>query len=86
MNLLDNIYNYIYNITRRRNRVRTLSDPTPQHDDSVVILQKLKGSTSSLPEISGDENCDQIRVLKEENQILQSQLSSAHREIDKLRK
>lgn len=58
--------NFLENITIRRNRVQIHLDPILPHEDSDVISQTSEGSTNSLPELSGKEDFDQIRILKEE--------------------
>lgn len=72
--------NYLENITFRRTRHRTNSDPAPDDNDSTS--QIIECTASSMPDISVDEDYDQVRELKEEIQKLVSQLDSAHKEID----
>lgn len=73
--------NFLDNITFRRNRTRS----EPNDDESDIILsQTLNCTTSSLPEISEDEDTPQLKILKDEIASLTSQLASAHEEIEKL--
>lgn len=72
--------NCLENITVRRTRVRTNSDPALDDNDSTS--QIIECTASSMPDLSVEEDCDQVRALKEEIQKLVSQLDSAHKEID----
>lgn len=72
--------NFLDNITFRRTRRR--SEPTD--DETGVVSQTLNCTTSSLPDISEDEDVSQIKLLKDEISKLSSQLASAHIEIEVL--
>lgn len=73
--------NYINNITFRRTRTQS----EPNNDDSDdIISQSLEQTTSSLPEVSEDEDNNEIKILKEKIDSLTSQLNSAHKEIESL--
>lgn len=73
--------NFLDNITFRRKR--TLSEPKDQHE-SNIISQSLNCTTSSMPDMSDDEDVPQLKVLKDEIARLTSQLNSAHKEIEVL--
>lgn len=74
--------NFLGNITFRGNRVRTNSDPIPDDKDENMTSQTLECTSNSLPDISEDE--DYVKTLKDEIQNLESQLNSAHKEIELL--
>ncbi|CAH0700235.1 unnamed protein product [Spodoptera exigua] len=69
------------NITFRRNRNRTCSDTAL--NDSDIISDTLESTVNSMPELSQDEN-EQLTLLKTKLLDLESQLQSAHHEIELL--
>lgn len=72
---------FLGNITFRR--PRTQSDKSI--DDSVLNqTETLNCTTNSMPEISDDDENDQIKALQEQIAILTSKLKDALNEIDKL--
>lgn len=72
--------NFFDNITFRKTKTRSLE----MSDETSLNSSKLDGSTSSLPNISGDENNIQIQELQNQIAQLTSQLNSAHEEIKNL--
>lgn len=73
--------NFLDNITFRRTHVRTQSDPVVD-DSGDIISQTLECTTNSMPDISDDEDNDEVRRLKDEIKKYEAQLNSAHREIE----
>lgn len=73
--------NFLENITFRRNRNRACSETTL--NDSDVIPDTLESTVNSMPELSQDEN-EQLNILKAKLLDLESQLQSAHQEIELL--
>lgn len=70
--------NFFDNITRRRPRTHT--ENTDESTDNKI----LDGTTNSLPEISDDENNDELEKLRNQMDSLALQLNSAHSEIESL--
>lgn len=78
MNFFDSL-----NVTFRRPRPRTQSESPTIDDSDNVIPNTLECTTSSMPDMSDDED-DQVKLLREEIQNLAKQLESAHKEIELL--
>lgn len=74
--------NSFENVTLRRKR--TTSEPNKHNDSIMINTSTLDGTTSSLPEISDDEDTGTIIQLKNRIESLELTLKSAHNEIEKL--
>lgn len=72
--------NFLENITFRRTRTHSESND----DSSNVVSQTLDCTSNSLPDMSEDDDGEQICILKKEIESLKTKLQSAHEEIDLL--
>lgn len=72
--------NFLENITFRRTRRQS----EPSNDDSDIISQTLNCTSNSMPDISEDDDYNQIKILKDEIDTLKAQLNSAHHEVELL--
>lgn len=79
MNFFDSL-----NVTFRRPRPRTQSESSIINGSGNVIPNTLECTTNSMPEMSDDDEGDQVKLLREEIQNLTKQLESAHKEIELL--
>lgn len=74
--------NFFENITFIKTRTQSMSETTTCNES--LNSSRLDGTSSSLPNLSGDENNAQIQELKDHIEMLISQLSSAREEINNL--
>ncbi|KAH9639830.1 hypothetical protein HF086_015681 [Spodoptera exigua] len=65
-------------------RTLSLSNSTLNEGDLSCNNMTLDGTSHSLPNMSDEENCDQIETLKNEINRLKAELDAAHNEIDNL--
>lgn len=75
--------NFFENITFRKTRTQSTSEIL-SNDESSTNNSKIDVTTSSMPNLSCDENNIQIQELKEQIVQLTLQLNSAHEEVNNL--
>lgn len=75
--------NVLENITFRRNRTKSETTTNDTDPDILLANSPIDGTTTSLPDISDDED-DQSTKLKRQLEQLTLELNSAHNEIESL--
>lgn len=75
--------NYLGNITFRRNRSKSETTTNEADEDILLTNSPIDGTSTSLPDISDDED-DQSTKLKQQLEQLTLELNSAHNEIESL--
>lgn len=76
--------NFLDNITFRRNRTKSDSNTTSIENESLTSTESpIDGTTTSLPDISDDED-NQNTQLKKQLERLTTELNSAHNKIESL--
>ncbi|KAJ8723137.1 hypothetical protein PYW08_003049 [Mythimna loreyi] len=75
--------NFLDNITFRRNRSKSETKTNDTEENSSLTNSPIDGTTTSLPDISDDED-EQITKLKQQLEQLTLELNSAHNEIESL--